>query len=414
MIRSLSGGAYVRLLSAVYAATLLIRLAFGVSTITLPRYLDVDNSGILGLVIAASPFFEFITILVIGPYIDRYGSRRILLAGLLLGAVSLFGTATTQNALVVTLFNALHGVSAAAILVPTLAILAEVAPEKHRGREMGVFNFVNLFGWFGGFAFGYVLLEQFAGALWITFLVAGILAFLGFVWAFYNIREQWRGISYDHAINIRTFATVLREKDVLLLGLPWFIVFFFIASLITFQVKVLGVFSGVATAGAIAGIGLVFVLTQIVYGKLSDLYGRNPLIIAGALGFVGLMLVVTIASWRGQDVLYEMFRLWPLVAFFSLLTMAFPPAALAALADVAQYLPKGITMSIYTLAVSLGFIAGPPTVGFVHVIWGTPGVVVFFMALAVSLLVAVLVRYVESKGGIGLARRVWLRGPPGS
>jgi MFS family permease len=339
-----------------------------------------------------------VTIVYAGPFVDRHGGRRILLTGLILGAVALCGLAATSNLFIIGLFNALHGVASAAILVPTLAIIAEVAPERVRGREMGTFNFVNMFGWVLGFGLGFILSGLFPTRLWITFLIAGGFALLGFVYAAFNLRGDWRATKSPEQVSVETFRVVLGNGPVLLLTIPWFILFLFIASVIAFQGQTLGGFSPFLVALAIIVGGSLFILSQVFYGWLSDRFGRNPLMIAGATGFLALTLLAAWATFvnRNDAVLIRDYLLSPgplLIAVVALAVgLMFPPAGLAALVDVAEEMPKGIVMSVYTVTLSLGFAIGPWFSGALWEAYHFAGVITFFVFLAVAFLLVLLYR----------------------
>ncbi|MHB8586953.1 MAG: MFS transporter [Thermoplasmatota archaeon] len=395
MLSGLSGGAYVRLLSAVYMATLIIRVAFGVVVVTFAKAVPGSNT-VYGLIISSSPLLELCTIVFVGPIVDRHGGKRVLLFGLLLGAISLTGLSTTTNPYILGLFNGMHGIAAASILVPTLAIIAEVAPESVRGREMGTFNFVNMFGYVLGFGIGFFMLDFFRGDLQITFLIAGLLALLGFIYAFFNIRGSWRGVRSDDHVSLKTFQVVLARREILLLAVPWFIIFVFVAALISFQGRALGGFPGVLVGLAIVFGGLAFVVTQFVYGKLSDQYGRDPFILVGAVGFLGVTLLALGGALAGGagGAQASLLSLWPLFAIAVLAGMAFPPAGLAAMVDAAEDLPKGVVMSVYTLTLSLGFVVSPFLTGVIADHWGVVGVMSYFVILGIIFLALLLYRHI--------------------
>ncbi|MHB8585678.1 MAG: MFS transporter [Thermoplasmatota archaeon] len=394
------GRAYVRLLSAVYSATFVVRVAFGIVTVTFAKYVAVSNA-IYGLIVAANPLLELATVIVVGPIVDRRGGRSVLLFGLAVAGIATLGMAATRDPIVLGGMNALIGVAAGSVLVPTLAIVAQVAPDQHRGREMGLFDFVNLFGWIAGFGAGFAMLQAFQGDLPLSFIVAAALAMGGLFWAALSIHGDWHGRPGEEEVHIRTFLTLLRNRQILLLTAPWLLAFMFVASLITFQSRAVPVSSGAEIAILMIGLGGVLVGAEVWYGKLSDRYGRNPLMLIGACGFAALLLLVAYASHVAgtAGALDWLLGVWPLVGLLALLALAFPPAALAALADVAQTLPKGMTMSIYSFSIAAGFTLGPVITGIAADVAGLNGVLAFFIALSGGLLLLVLARF--RSGGPG-------------
>lgn len=299
MAHGLERRAYVRMLSAVFASMFLIRLAFGVTVVTFGAYLKHEDDLIYSLVVSASPLLELVGVVFAGVLIDRYGRKGILLTGLALGAVSLYGLALTKDPLLLGLVNAVHGVAAALILVTTLAIIATYAPPEHRGREMGLFNLSNIFGWIAGFVLGSLLLGMFEGRLEYTFVIAGLLATIGLLFANRMVKLPHADAppSGTRRPDLRELASSVTNPTFLLLNVPWLIVFMLVGALITFFFRDAGALevSSEATALAVTALGVLFVTSQLFWGRLADRYGRETIMLVGALGFVALMGLIVFA-----------------------------------------------------------------------------------------------------------------------
>ncbi|HLF23316.1 MAG TPA: MFS transporter, partial [Burkholderiales bacterium] len=230
---------YLRLVSSFYVATFAIRVSFGISVITFSHYVQASDF-VYGLVVASSPLLEIVTIVWVGMAIDKYGRRRFLLSGLAIGLVGLYLLATTRETLPLAVLNAIHGISAGLILVSSLALLTDYASPETRGREMGVFDFVNLFGWIAGIVLGLVFLDVFRNDLAMTFLVSGTIALVGFLYAYANVREPQRDRFVSTSSGWRMFRQALSDRRIAFLLAPWFAVYVLISSAISFLPRALG------------------------------------------------------------------------------------------------------------------------------------------------------------------------------
>jgi hypothetical protein len=100
--------------------------------------------------------------------------------------------------------------------------------------KWGAFDAFNMLGWVAGYAVGALFLEFLRESLWQTFIVAGVMALIGCVYSLINITEPkkydvlYKKIRFDSIIN------VLKQRAIILLTLPWFIVFIMIGAVLTF------------------------------------------------------------------------------------------------------------------------------------------------------------------------------------
>lgn len=405
----LARGDYVRLLSAVYAAMFLVRVAFGIVVVTFASYVPADDF-VYSLVVTASPLLELLTIVFAGVLIDRYGRKSVLLTGLGLAAFSLFGLALTREVLLLGLVNAIHGVSAALILVTTLAVIATYAPADQRGRAMGIFNLVNLFGWISGFVLGELLADAFEGRLQYTFVLAGLLATGGLLYAnrMIQLRGERAAAPPGHRATLADLGRAVRDKNMLLLTAPWLIVFMLVGAFITFFPRVTDRLdiSGGSTALAFLGMGALMLASQYFWGGLADRKGREAIMLVGGIGLALLMALIAYAffdtaSSDPEVIFTNVMSHGVLLSVLLFVALAFAPAGLAAIADEAQDGTQGTTMSAYSLTLSLGFIIGPPILGAVSERFGGPGMVIFYVVLAFALFTMVLTRFLQMR----LARR---------
>ncbi len=396
---------YIRLLSSLYISTFFIRASFGIMLATLPIYLKITNTYIgYGLVAAASPLFEMGTVLFIGASVDRFGRKIILLLGLCGAAVLLFLLTLTHNLYIIFFINAGHGMAAGAILVASLALLTDYAPEHHRGREMGAFDAFNLLGWVVGYAIGALFLDLLKTSLWQTFAIAGVMALIGFVYSWANITEPKKVDILSKRIRFDSIIHVLRQRPVLLLTLPWFIVFMIIGSVLTFLTVstsqgVLSV-SPIMLSAVIFGAGIILVVTQVFYGWLSDRFGRLRIMVVGAIGFIGVISVIGFgyglaSPATAENVKNSIVRFWPLLGLFGFMALAFGPSALSSLADETYEKTRGVTMAVYSIVISAGMFVGVPVVAGIFDRFGGIGVLVFMIACAVAMFFLVLARFVE-------------------
>jgi len=303
------------------------------------------------------------------------------------------------------LARALLGIGAAAILVSSLTLLTDYAPKNKRGREMGAFDAVNLLGWFVGFAVGYVLLGIFGDdRVYSLFLVGAGLAAFGLVYSLLNVKEPEKTCVTVEHISLGMLRSVLMNRSVVLLIVPWLVVFIVIGSALAF-----GPSEGSTDAIhlswqravlAIVIIGAVLVSTQLFFGRLSDKVGRLPVLAIGTLGITGLIVSIAVLffSSGGHGIHVagsDRIIVGSVLVLSLILALAFGPSSLASLADVADVKKRGTTMGLYSVVITIGLSLGSILVGFISEHAGGGAVVVFFLISAAVMVVFVVLRFVD-------------------
>ncbi len=386
-----------RALLAVFSSTFFVRFAFGITTAVFASYISQTTAGIgqgeagvVGVVSAMAPIGELSTVLLSGAAADRYGRFPVLFAGIGSSAVVFALKATTRAPVTLGVLNLLFGIASGAILAASLALIADWSGAEERGFEMGRFDAMNLFGWVAGFAFGFAALGLVANAsLWFVFVVGSAVLAGGLAAASHLVRGvPRRGTGKGYI-----FSEVLRHvfrRSVLLVTLPWLVIYMLIGTALIFlgsAASGVGV-SPTLLALIIGGAGLLLVVTQPYFGRLADRRGRGRLMTVGVIGFVLLMAFASLVVAYGARV--------PILIGLGasvLPALAYGPASLAALADLAAEISRATTMAIYSLTISAGMVLGLVASTGLFTLLGNAGLYVFFGSIAVALVVFTVERY---------------------
>ncbi|MCI4332955.1 MAG: MFS transporter, partial [Thermoplasmata archaeon] len=324
---------------------------------------------------------------------DRYGRFPVLLAGTLTAAVVMGLVSTSRSPYFLGAANLAFGVASGAILASSLAVVADRAEVDQRGLAMGRFDAVNLLGWILGFAVGFAALGTLSNSqLPLVFLGASALLALGFLFAWRMTRGDPESTTGRPAIDVAFLIRTAVRRDVLVVTLPWLVIYLLLGTLF--------VFLGTAATGAgipatelavVIGVGgSLLLITQPIFGRMADRFGRFRLMAVGTVGFVGVLIG---AGWLATDGVSI-----PALAVLgasALPALAYGPAALAALADLSRALSRATTMAIYTLTISLGMLIGLLVSTTLYSHYGPEGLDVFFGAIALGLVALTMVRYYD-------------------
>ena len=138
--------------------------------------------------------------------------------------------------------------------------------------------------------------------------------------------------------------------------------------------------------GSVVDVGLLMAtfsamefVFAIVWGKISDIIGRKPVILIGLLGFAGAFALAGLSS-----------QLWMLYAsqiVAGALAAGIFPAAMAYIADSTSSEQRGNLMGLMGAAGGLGVIFGPASASF-FAIWGLS--IPYFAAATLGLLTAII------------------------
>ncbi|HYB78840.1 MAG TPA: MFS transporter [Thermoplasmata archaeon] len=391
-----------RPLLAVFSATFFVRFAFGITVAVLASYISGSSSGIgqatvgvVGIIAALSPVGEFSTVLFSGAAADRYGRFPVLFLGIGIAAIIFVLIALTRDPVLLAVANLGYGVAAGAILASSLAIVADFSDLGERGFEMGRFDAMNLSGWIAGFAFGLGIRAAVGnGSLGVAFLIGAAILAGGLGFSALLLRRQ----SVPRGSRTYSFGTVAHHifrKSVLLVTLPWLAIYMLIGTALVF---IGSAASGVGIplvelAAIIAAGGLLLVVSQPLFGRLSDRFGRMRLMTTGASGFVLLMAFASLVVAYGASV--------PLLVGLgasAVLALMYGPAALAALTDLSTEVGRATTMAIYSLTISVGMLVGLLASSQLYSHLGKVGLYIFFGALALVLAALTAARMVELRG----------------
>ena len=398
-----------RAIRAVFGATFFVRLSFGLTLAVFASYiasrsvgLDTNAVGTIGLVSALAPVGEFSTVLLSGIAADRYGRFPVLLAGTASAALVMVVVAATRDPVGLGAANLAFGVSSGAILAASLAVVGDRADTEHRGLAMGQFDAVNLLGWILGFALGFAALGTLPNArLPLVFLGGAAMLSIGFYYARSTTRNDREGTIGRKVVDVGFLLRTAVRRDVLVVTLPWLVIYLLLGTLF--------VFLGAAATGnginplelsAVIGVGgSLLLVTQPLFGRAADRYGRFRLMAIGTVGFVGVLVAAGVLATSGLSI-----PALVLLGASALPALAYGPAALAALTDLSLTLSRATTMAIYSLTISLGMLIGLIASTELYSHLGAVGLDLFFGVIAAGLVLLTLVRYLDL--------RAVARGPP--
>jgi MFS family permease len=346
--------------------SLAVAVGFGVVSPVLPMFatsFGVDEFA-AGAVISVFALMRFATAPFVGRMDDRWGHRAVLMAGLLIVAVSsaAAGAAADYPALIV--MRGLGGIGSAMFSVAGMTVLLASVDAEHRGRASGIYQ--------GGFLVGAILGPTFGAAFaqislrapfffYAGTLVVAALVTLGLT-PVKVLRPEKPAPDEPERERIRPIREVVfdaRFQSACLANLVhgWntngtrsTLVPLFIAAFLATTPAEAALLTGLAMAVA-AGVQIVLVFPA---GYVVDRYGRKAPMVLGAL-LAGVCLALIPASTQFA-------ALTGLLALYALGSALLGTAPAAAVADAAG--PGGDrALAVYSMTGDLGSILGPLAAG---------------------------------------------------
>ncbi len=321
----------------------------------------------IGLIVSVSTMTGVLLKLPSGALSDIYGRRALLRIGVLGFALPPFVYPFVSDLQVLTLLRAVHGLATALFAPAALATVAELYRSR-RGEALGWYTASTqagaligpvLGGW-GIYALGFDK----------TFVAAGIVGLLGAL-LFFGLRLEAPGRNVPAGgvlpvvMDLLTaFRRVAHNTPVLVTSITDAAKMIAKGSLMAFlPVYGLSVGLNAGEVGLLFGAqGLTSFLAKPVMGRLSDLWGRRPMIVAGLLlCAVAFGSVPRIADFAG---------LFLLCALFGLGDAVITSSAAALVADLSEAKALGAGMGMQGTITDIGHAAGPLLAGLLIAHWG--------------------------------------------
>ncbi len=281
----------------------ILQIGFGIVTPIFPFYITSLGVGGIELgVLAAS--FAITRIVLAGPMgglSDRVGRRPVLLAALFGFAVANLIYAAASSIIVMIAARSLEGAVSAGFFPAANAYVSDVTSVDNRGTAMGYLSTGNMVGFIVGPALGGTL-AQFTGYR-MPFVIAAVATLVTMGLVHILVKEPMKKTARtdgDTRDRIPIREALSRAKSIYgALGVAMFAnmfamgileVAFMLDAVVNLGIQPIeiGVFFGV--------IGIVMIVGNVGFGKLSDVRGRKWLIVGGAMVSAASLLMFILAS----------------------------------------------------------------------------------------------------------------------
>ena len=322
----------------------------------------------IGLVVGISTVTGIFFKLPAGAVSDLIGRKKTLLAGLVVFAVIPFTYLLVNNYQLLILIRFLHGFATAIYGPVAMAVVMDAAGGR-KGEMLSWFSSVTIIGnLIGAPVGGFILYRLATGApalldFQVVYLVSGAAGFLSLALALMVLRDQ-ETVERSQGLREarRRFAAgikeVLSDRRVVVTssmeGLQNLTVGALEAFLPIYAVKVVGL--NEFQAGLLWGVQvLVTILSKPLMGRISDRYGRRPLINAG--------MVLCALSFGAIPLLHNFYLLLITATFFGLGEALVTSSSAALVADICQQRHFGTAMGTFGTIFDVGHAAGPIVAG---------------------------------------------------
>ena len=343
-------------------ATLVVFVAFFdffVGLPLVPTYArDLGASDVMvGVIVGAYSVTNLGGNVAAGFFLDRFGRRWPMLAGLAVTAVALIGYAAANSAESLLAVRAIHGFAAAVLTPGAFAMLGDATPPEGRARTMGRSA--------AGIAIAAVVGPLFAGVAkevigydFVFFVAAGLMTVTAIVYwvvsrrlAFAEPQGDQQGLSMPNLAERPS--EVFKRAGLLTASVAALALTVGIGTLSTYlplHMEELG--QSASRSGAAFTVYAIMALIVMVgaVGVIGDRYGRLALVSAG-LGVFGAGLLLMAATPA----------LWAIFVGMAVIGLGFGllfPAAAALVADSGGPRRRGTAFGIFYGAYSLGVVIG--------------------------------------------------------
>ncbi|MFX0108626.1 MAG: MFS transporter [Candidatus Hodarchaeota archaeon] len=279
----------------------ILQIGFGIITPIFPFYIvELGVGGTELGVLAAS--FALTRILLAGPLgqsSDRFGRKPIMVVALFGFAMANLIYAMAETVWVMIVARALEGAISAGFFPAANAFVSDMTTPENRGTAMGYLSMGNMVGFIIGPALGGVL-AQYLG-IRMPFVIAAVVTLFTLLVLYILVQEPKRKTPLEE---YKIYRTPLREvfskqsRPYSILAFAMFTNMFAIGILeVAFMLDAVQRFSiSPIEIGLFFGvIGIVSIIGNVVFGRLSDKLGRKWLIVLGSIigGISLVMFMVT-------------------------------------------------------------------------------------------------------------------------
>lgn len=293
---------------------------------------------------------------VFGAISDRIPYRKnLILVGLVIMGVGTFSFIFTTRYADLIILRVVQGIGVAITIASSMALLATATQKATRGGSMGIYSTMRMVGFAMGPLLGGYLLDHYGFNLAFIAGTVFILLGLGSVLIWVNEPEE------DHQVEkrggFRLFDRNILTAGIIGAGLATFVMAIDFSMIAALENEFNQRLNQAAFGFGIAFSAMMFsrLLFQVPLGRLSDRWGRKPLIIAG------LILMVPSTALLGY--VDSTFQLTSVRAFQGLASAAIAAPAFALAADLSRVGSEGRQMSIVTMGFALGIAIGPLMAG---------------------------------------------------
>jgi MFS family permease len=349
-----------RVVAALSIARLADAMGNSLLVVIIPLYVgklatpSMPESILVGLLISVYGLVFTLLQPFTGAMSDRFDRRKIfILLGLLVMAASTFSFSLARSFTHLVIIRTLQGLGVALTVPASLAVLAERTSRGSRGGSMGFYTTLRMVGFaIGPLLGGYLQVHY---GFHIAFFVGTALLLLGALLVQLWVRD--RPARTGQHEEFRILDRRLLGNGIVYLGLAMFLM----ASAFSMMTALENEFNARLQQTAL-GFGIAFsaltvsrLIFQLPFGRISDLIGRKPLIIAG--------LIVLAPATAILGYVTSTLELTGARAFQGLATAAIAAPAFALAGDISIEGGEGQQMSVLAMGFGLGIAAGPIIAG---------------------------------------------------